>query len=79
MDKLKRIEIDGIKSKYEAEAIQQIQNLRRSQQGNSELLELNIRNLKDTIEEKNLEIERLKKEMKLEGERATGDSSFLRN
>jgi uncharacterized protein YjiS (DUF1127 family) len=49
MDKLKKIEIDGIKSKYEAETIQQIQNLRRSQQGNNELLELNIRNLKDTV------------------------------
>lgn len=49
IEKLKKIEIDGIRSKYEAEAIQQIQNLRRSQQGNNELLELNIRNLKDTI------------------------------
>ena len=49
MGKLKRIEIDGIKSKHESEAIQQIQNLRRSQQGNNELLELNIRNLRGTL------------------------------
>lgn len=49
IEKLKKIEIDGIRSKYEAEAIQQIQNLRRSQQGNNELLELSIRTQKDTI------------------------------
>ena len=48
-EKLKKIEIDGIRSRAEAEAIQQIQNLRRSQQGNNEILELSIRNLKDTV------------------------------
>ena len=76
---LKKIEIDGIRSKYESEAVQQIQNLRRSQQGNNEVLELNIRNLKDILEERNLEIERLRKEIRLEAEKATGESSFLRN
>ena len=34
----------------------QIQNLKRSQYGNTELQELNIRKLKDTIEEKDFEI-----------------------
>lgn len=39
----------------------QIQNLKRSQYGNNQLQELNIRKLKDTIEEKNFEIENLRR------------------
>ena len=39
----------------------QIQNLKRSQYGNNELQELNIRKLKDTLEQKNFEIENLRR------------------
>jgi hypothetical protein len=45
--------LSQLKNKYENEAMNQIQNLKRSQFGNNELQELNIRKLKDTIEEKN--------------------------
>ena len=45
-----------MRNQYESESIAQIQNLRRSQNGNNEIQELNIRKLKDTIDEKDFEI-----------------------
>lgn len=43
----------------------QIQNLKRSQYGNNELQELNIRKLKDQLEEREYDIENLRRESKL--------------
>ena len=57
----------------------QIQNLKRSQYGNNELQELNIKKLKDTVEEREFEIENLKREGKLENERLSGEISYLKN
>lgn len=57
-----------MKNQYESESIAQIQNLRRSQNGNTEIQELNIRKLKDTIEEKNFEIENLTRQLRLKSE-----------
>ena len=57
----------------------QIQNLKRSQYGNHELQELNIRKLKDQLEEKEFEIENLRRESKLEVERLTGEINYLKN
>lgn len=57
-----------LKNQYESESIAQIQNLRRSQNGNTEIQELNIRKLKDTIEEKNFEIENLTRQLRLKSE-----------
>ena len=37
VEKLKQIEISTLKNKYESEALNQIQNLKRSQYGNNEL------------------------------------------
>lgn len=54
-----------LKNQYESESIAQIQNLRRSQHGNTEIQELNIRKLKDTIDEKNYEIENLNHQIRL--------------
>jgi len=45
--------------------LNQIQTLKRSQFGNNELQELNIRKLKDQIEEKNFELENMRREAKL--------------
>lgn len=67
-DNLKKLEIHRLKNQYESESIAQIQNLRRSQNGNSEIQELNIRKLKDTIEEKNFEIENLTRQLRLKSE-----------
>jgi len=50
MENMKQIELSQLKNKYENEAMNQIQNLKRSQYGNTELQELNIRKLKDIIE-----------------------------
>ena len=50
---MKKLEIHRLKNQYESESITQIQNLRRSQNGNNEIQELNIRKLKDAIDEKN--------------------------
>ena len=61
LENLKQIELNQIKNKYENEAMNQIQNLKRSQYGNNELQELNIKKLKDTVEEKDFEIENLKR------------------
>ena len=47
----------------------QIQNLKRSQYGNQEIQELNIRSLKDQIEKKNFEIEDIKRDSKLDAEK----------
>ena len=47
MENMKQIEISQLKNKYENEALNQIQTLKRSQFGNNELQELNIRKLKD--------------------------------
>ena len=49
---LKQVELAQIRNKFENEAMNQIQNLKRSQYGNTELQELNIRKLKDELEEK---------------------------
>jgi hypothetical protein len=35
VEKLKQIEIDAVKNKYEVEALSHIHNLKRSQQGNN--------------------------------------------
>ena len=79
LESLKEIEINQLKNKYENEAMNQIQNLKRSQYGNNELQELNIKKLKDTIEEREFEIENLKREAKLENERSNGEISYLKN
>ena len=52
MENLKAMEINALRNKCENEAMAQIQNLKRSQYGNQELQELNIRKLKDQVEEK---------------------------
>ena len=44
------------KNKFENETINQIQSLKRSQYGNNEVQELNMRKLKDTVKEKEFEI-----------------------
>lgn len=51
--------------------------MKRSQYGNTELQELNIRKLKDTIEERDFEAENLKREAKLESERLNGEVNNL--
>lgn len=68
-----------MKNKYENEAINQIQNLKRSQYGNNELQELNINKLRSEIEEKNFEIENLRREAKIDNERLSGEISYLKN
>ena len=55
MENLQAIEINAIKNKYESETINQIQTLKRSQYGNHELQELNIRKLKDMLDQKEFE------------------------
>lgn len=65
---MKKLEMHRLKNQYESESIAQIQNLRRSQNGNTEIQELNIRKLKDTIEEKNFEIENLTRQLRLKSE-----------
>ena len=67
-DNLKKLELHRLKNQYESESIAQIQNLRRSQHGNNEIQELNIRKLKDTVEEKNFEIEDLSRQLRLKNE-----------
>ena len=52
LEKLKQLELDGIKNKYEVEAMSHIQNLKRSQQGNNELYEIKIQKLKEQLDEK---------------------------
>lgn len=79
LESLKQIEINQIKNKYENEAMNQIQNLKRSQYGNNELQELNIKKLKDTIDEKDFEVENLKREAKIDNERLSGEISYLKN
>ena len=76
---MRKIEITALKNRYENEAINQIQNLKRSQYGNNEIQELNIRKLKDIIEEKNFEIENQSKEAKLEKEKLNGEINFYKN
>lgn len=73
MESIKQIEISALKNKYENEAVAQIQNLKRSQYSSNELQELNIRKLKDQIEEKNFEIENLRREAKIEAERLNNE------
>ena len=79
LENLKQIEISTLKNKYENEAMNQIQNLKRSQYGNHELQELNIKKLKSEIDEKNYEIENLRREAKLENERLNGEIGYLKN
>jgi hypothetical protein len=79
MENLKQIEINALKNRLENEAMTQIQNLKRSQYGNAELQELNIRKLKDQIEEKDFEIENIKRDGKVENERFTNEINFLKN
>ena len=76
---MKQVELAQVRNKYESEAMNQIQNLKRSQYGNNEIQELNIRKLKDELEERQFEIENLKREAKLEAERLTGEINFLKN
>lgn len=79
LENLKQIEINQIKNKYENEAMNQIQNLKRSQYGNTELQELNIKRLKDTVEEKEFEIDNIKREAKLDNEKLSNEISYLKN
>ena len=69
MENLKQIEITSLRNKCENEAMAQIQNLKRSQYGNQEIHELNIRSLKDQIGKKNFEIEDIKRDSKLDAEK----------
>lgn len=61
MEKLKQIEVDALKNKYEVEALNHIQNLKRSQQGNNELYEIKIQKLKEGLDEKHFELETQRK------------------
>ncbi len=79
LENLKQIEISTLKNRYESEAMNQIQNLKRSQYGNNELQELNIKKLRSEIDEKNYEIENLKREAKLDNERLNGEIGYLKN
>ena len=79
MENLKQIEINALKNRLENEAMNQIQNLKRSQYGNAELQQLNIRKLKDQIEEKDFEIENIKRDGKVQNERFTNEINFLKN
>jgi hypothetical protein len=65
IEKLKQIEVDAVKNKYEVEALSHIQNLKRSQQGNNELYEIKIQKLKESLDEKHFELETQRKESKL--------------
>lgn len=79
METLKQIEIGQLKNRYENEAMNQIQNLKRSQYGNNELQELNIKKLKSEVEMRENEIENLRRENKLENERLNSEIGYLRN
>lgn len=71
------MEIHRLKNQYESESIAQIQNLRRSQNGNNEIQELNIRKLKDGIEEKNFEIENLNRQIRLKNEELKSEVKII--
>lgn len=79
LENLKQIEINQLKNRYENDTMNQIQNLKRSQYGNHELQELNIKKLKGEIEMKENEIENLRREAKLDNERLNGEIGFLKN
>lgn len=79
LENLKQIEINQIKNRYESETMNQIQNLKRSQYGNHELQELNIKKLRSEIEVKENEIENLRREAKLDNERLNGEIGYLKN
>ena len=53
----KNMEIQRLKNEYEQNSYNQIQNLKRSQHGNNEMYELQIRKLRETLEGKTGEIE----------------------
>lgn len=74
---MKKLEIHKLKNQYESESIAQIQNLRRSQNGNNEIQELNIRKLKDVIDEKGFEIENLNRQLRLKGEELKAEVDFM--
>lgn len=76
---MKQIEIGQLKNRYENEAMNQIQNLKRSQYGNNELQELNIKKLKSEVEMRENEIENIRRENKLENERLNSEIGYLRN
>ena len=76
---MKTIEINALKNRCESEAMNQVQALKRSQYGNQELQELNIRKLKDTVEEKEFEIENIRREGKLQNESLNGEINYLKN
>lgn len=61
VEKLKQLEIEGLKNKYEVEALSHIQNLKRSQQGNTELYEMKIQKLKEALDGKHFELETQRK------------------
>lgn len=79
LETLKQIEIGQLKNRYENEAMNQIQNLKRSQYGNNELQELNIKKLKSEVEMRENEIENLRRENKLENERLNSEIGYLKN
>ena len=74
---MKKLEIHKLKNQYESESIAQIQNLRRSQNGNNEIQELNIRKLKDVIDEKGFEIENLNRQLRLKGEELKAEVDLM--
>lgn len=61
VENLKQIEINQVRARYESETLNQIQNLKRSQYGNNELQELNIKKLRGEIEMKENEIENMRR------------------
>lgn len=74
---MKKLEIHKLKNQYESESIAQIQNLRRSQNGNNEIQELNIKKLKDVIDEKGFEIENLNRQLRLKGEELKAEVDLM--
>jgi hypothetical protein len=59
IENVKNIEIQKLKELYEKDTYTQIQNLKRSQNGNVELYETQIRTIKEALEQKNFELENL--------------------
>lgn len=72
LESLKQIEIGQLKNRLESETLNQIQNLKRSQYGNHELQELNLKKLRGELEVKEHETENLRREARLENERLSG-------
>lgn len=76
---MRQLEISALRNKLEAEALSQIQSLKRSQYGNAELQELSLKKLRGEVEAKEFEMENLRREARLDGERLQGEIGYLRN